>query len=275
MVKNILDLIGNTPILKLDNLFLKLEYFNPSGSIKDRMSIKMIEALEEEGLIKAGGYLIETTSGNTGISLSMICAIKKYKLIVLMYDDATIEREIIMKSYGAKVLRVPRKINIDLLASKISKVLNIPFVDQHTNRNNYLGYEKMAYEIINNIKDIDYLVCGLGTGGTIYGLYRILIKKYPKLKTIGVLPKEPENCLIYGINSKLEDLKFDTKCINEIKYVSNSDALKTKDKYIKNGIFVGNSSGALLFVSEKLPKDKNVLVIIPDGNFKYLSMDFK
>lgn len=271
MVENILDLIGKTPILKLNNLFLKLEYFNPSGSIKDRMSLNMVEALEKKHDLKEGDYILETTSGNTGISLSMICAIKKYKLIILMYDDATIERRKIMSSYGTKVILVSRKINIEELGRIISKRLNIPFIDQHTNPNNYLGYEKMAQEIMNTLDSLDYLICGLGTGGTIYGLSRIIKNKYPNLKTIGVLPKDPNNCLIYGINSTINDLKFDTKCIDEIVYVSNEEALEKKDEYCKNGIFVGNSAGALLYVASLIDKDKKILVIIPDNNFKYLS----
>ena len=273
MVESLLDLIGNTPILKINNIYLKLEYFNPSGSIKDRMSLNMIKGLEEESKIKKGSYILETSSGNTGISLAMICAIKGYKLIILMYDDVTVERVKILNSYGAKVILISRKNNIEEVGYQLSKRLQIHFLDQHTNPLNYLGYNNMAKEIIDNIDELDYLVCGLGTGGTICGLSSILKKTYPNLKVIGILPENYKNCLLFGINSMLSDIKFNIDCIDEVHYVSNEDALQTKKRYCHNGIFVGNSSGAILFVSEKLDKSKKVLAIIPDNNFKYLSCD--
>lgn len=273
MVNNLLDLIGNTPILKIDNKYLKLEYFNPSGSVKDRMSLNMIEKLEQANLIKKGDYILETSSGNTGISLAMICALKGYKLIILMYDDATIERRKILKCYGAKVILISRKWKIEEVGKMIGEKTGVIFLDQHTNVNNYLGYEKMAYEIINQIPHLDFLVCGLGTGGTAYGLSRILKKYYSNLKVIGVLPKDLDNCMLYGINSTIQELKFDTTCLDKIEYVSNEEALNKKKEYCLKGYFFGNSAGAILYASEKLPSDQKCLIIVPDNNFKYLSVD--
>lgn len=273
MVNNLLDLIGNTPILKIENKYLKLEYFNPSGSVKDRMSLNMIEKLEEANLIKKGDYILETSSGNTGISLAMICALKGYKLIILMYDDATIERRKILKCYGAKLILVKRKLKIEEVGKIISEKIGVIFLDQHTNVNNYLGYEKMAYEIIDQIPHLDYLICGLGTGGTAYGLSRVLKKYYSNLKVIGVLPKNIENCMLYGINSTIQELKFDVSCLDDVVYVSNEEALNKKKEYCLKGYFFGNSAGAILFAAERISFDKKCLIIVPDNNFKYLSVE--
>lgn len=271
MICDLLDLIGNTPLIKIDNLYLKLEYFNPSGSIKDRMAIKMIEDLEKRSILKENGYVIETSSGNTGISLAMICAMKKYKLIVIMYNDSTIERIKTLKAYGAKVYLINRDIDIEVLGRKLSNKLEIPFLDQHTNCNNYLAYKSLASEIISEINELDYCVCGIGTGGTIVGISYLLKEKYPNVKMIGVLPVDKKNCLLYGINSSIEEIKFDTNCIDELRYVSNEDALRTKNEFCKKGYFFGNSSGACLYIAKLLGESKKTLVIIPDNNFKYLS----
>lgn len=273
MAKSLLELIGNTPIIQIDNIYLKLEYFNPSGSIKDRMSLKMIEKYEELGLLHRGSMIVEATSGNTGIAVGMIAAIKGYKAVIIMRDNVNIERIKTIRQYGAKVLLVNKDCDIDEVGRRISKKCGAIFLDQHNNENNYLGYEKMAEEIINEIDEIDYLVCGMGTGGTIYGLARVLKHHYPNLQVIGVLPKNPKDSVMYGINSTIEEIKFDLSLVDEIKYVDDYDAIKMKNEYCLKGISVGNSSGASLYVASLLDKNKKILVIIPDNNFKYLSID--
>ena len=236
MEKNILDTIGNTPLVEIKKLspkkevkiFAKLEGFNPTGSIKDRIALFMIKKAEKEGVLKKGKVIIEPTSGNTGISLAMIGAVKGYKVVVVMPETMTEERKKIIKTFGAKLILVKKEDWRDA-AIKFTKKLqkkhkNYVFLNQYENPANFLAhYYGTAKEILRDLKNkkIDYFVAGIGTGGTITGVAKRLKKNFKNIKIIGVLPKINEE--IQGLKNFKEGYKppiLDLSLIDEIVEVS-------------------------------------------------------
>ena len=291
-MQNILDTIGNTPLVKIEkinpnpkvNIYAKLEGFNPTGSVKDRIALSMVEKAEKEGILKKGKTIIEPTSGNTGISLAMVGAMKGYKVKVVMPENMSIERRQMIKALGADLILVKREDWRDG-AIKFTKDLanrdkNLVLLNLYENEANVQAhYEGTGKEIIKQIgnKKIDVFVAGIGTGGTIMGIGKRIREKHHRVKIIGVQPK---------LGSKIEGLKsikegyippiLDLDLIDEIIEVEEKEAFEmTKNLAQKEGIFVGPSSGAAMNVALKVAqklKQGNIVVILPDRGEKYLSV---
>ena len=290
-MKNILNIIGNTPLVRIEklnpnpkvNIFAKLEGFNPTGSVKDRIALSMIEKAEKEGILTKGKTIIEPTSGNTGIGLAMVAAFKGYKLKIVMPETMSIERRQMIKALGGELILVKKeewrdgaiKFTKDLIKNNKDFVM----LNQYENKANVKAhYEGTAPEIINDVKGkIDIFVAGIGTGGTITGAGKRLKENYPNIKIIGVLPKPEGN--IQGLKSIEEGYIpsiLDLNIIDEKFIIEDENAfLMTKKLAQEEGIFVGPSSGAAMYaalkVAEKL-KQGNVVVIFPDRGEKYLSV---
>jgi len=290
-MKSILNTIGNTPLVKLQkispnprvNIFAKLEGQNPTGSIKDRIALAMVEKAEKSGVLNKNKIIIEPSSGNTGISLAMIGAIKGYKVKIVMPESMSVERQKIIKSFGADLILVKneewRSAAINFSKDLVKKDENLVLLNQFENNiNPGIHYETTGKEIIDQMagKRIDILVAGIGTGGTIMGVAKRLKEKFPDIKVIGVQPK---------LDSKIEGLKsikegyippvLDLDLIDEITEVNEEDAFETaKQLAQKQGIFVGPSSGAALFAALNKAQElaqRNIVVIFPDRGEKYLS----
>ncbi len=296
---NILDLIGNTPLVRLNNLakdccgdvVLKVEYFNPTSSIKDRTAISMINEAEEAGVITDGATIIEPTSGNTGIALAMICAIKGYRLIITMPDSVSVERRKLIEQFGAKIVLTPgeegMRGSIDKANEIYSKTKNSFIPMQFENESNTLAhYVSTAEEIYKDTDGkVDVVVAGVGTGGTITGIAKKLKEKKPSVKIVAVEPEESavlsgKNCGMHGIQGigagfipKIMDLTL----MDEIIPVKTKDAIKTSQLLAKKeGILCGISAGAALragldIASRPGYKNKLIVVIAPDTAERYLS----
>lgn len=290
-MRNILDTIGNTPLVKIEklnpnpkvNIFAKLEGFNPTGSVKDRIALYMIENAEKDGILTKGKTIIEPTSGNTGIGLAMIAAFRGYKLKIVMPETMSIERRQMIKALGAELILVKKEEwrdgAIKLTRDIVKKNKDFVMLNQYENLSNIKAhYEGTAKEIIDEVKGkIDIFVAGIGTGGTITGAGKRLKKNYPKIKIIGVLPKPGAN--IQGLKSIEEGYIppiLDLNIMDEKFIIEDEDAfLMTKKLAREEGIFVGPSSGAAMYVALKVAeklKQGNVVVIFPDRGEKYLSM---
>jgi cysteine synthase len=290
---NILELIGKTPLLKLnnidDNIYLKLEKYNIGGSIKDRAVLGMIEDFMEKGKIKKGDTIVEATSGNTGIALSMIGKVKGLNIIIVMPSSMSKERRDLMKAYGADVVLTGEggmQASIDKALELVNSNENYKSLKQFENKSNpNKHYKTTAIEIYEDVKDIDIFVCGIGTGGTISGVGRYLKEMNKNIKVIGV---EPESSpliskgysgghKIQGIGANFIPENLDMSVIDEIVTVSDDDAINTvKLVGEKEGVLVGISSGANVFASTKIAKEnkgKKIVTISPDGIEKYLSMN--
>lgn len=293
---NILELIGKTPILKLNNMqsnsnniYLKLEKYNSGGSIKDRAVLGMIEDLIERGELKEGDTVVEATSGNTGIALSMIGKIKGLNIIIVMPSSMSKERIDLMKAYGSEVVLTGEggmQASIDKALELVNENEDYKSLKQFENESNpKKHYNTTAIEIYEDIKDIDILVCGIGTGGTISGIGRYLKEINKDIKVIGV---EPESSpliskgysgghKIQGIGANFIPKNLDMNVVDEIVTVRDEDAMNTvKLLGEKEGVLVGISSGANVFASMEIAKNyknKNIVTIAPDGIEKYLSMN--
>ncbi|OSA88779.1 UNVERIFIED_ORG: cysteine synthase A [Clostridium botulinum] len=299
MVYNgILELIGKTPILKLNNLisddnmaevYVKLEKFNPGGSVKDRAALGMIEKAEKEGLLKKGSIIVEPTSGNTGIGLALIGKLKGYKVIIVMPETMSKERRDLIKAYGAELVLTDGSKG---MKGAIEKAVEIAVGDEYfipQQFENYANpekhYETTAEEIYKDIPDLDAIVAGVGTGGTLVGISKNLKNKNAQIKTVAVEPfsspilsgGKPGAHKIQGIGAGFIPGIYDEKYIDEVLRVKDEDALKiTKDVAQIEGVLVGISSGAAIYgaikIAQKLGKGKKVLAIAPDGGEKYISM---
>ena len=294
---SMLNLIGKTPILKLDNMvdensaevYVKLEKFNPGGSVKDRAALGMIEKAEELGILKEGSTIIEPTSGNTGIAIAMIGRIKGYKVIIVMPETMSKERRDLIKAYGAELILTEGPKGMKGAIAKATELVEAYgyFMPQQfeniANANKH--YETTAEEILEDIKDLDAFVAGVGTGGTITGVSKKLKENIKKLKVVAVEPeksqvlagKGPGAHKIQGIGAGFIPSIYNGESVDEIIAVSDQDAIKTAVEFArKEGVLIGISSGAALFaamqVAKKLGKGKKVLAIAPDGGEKYISM---
>ena len=289
-MKNILETIGNTPLVKIEkmnlnprvDIFAKLEGFNPTGSVKDRIALAMVEKAERGGVLTKGKIILEPTSGNTGISLAMVGVVKGYKVKIVMPETMSIERQKILKAFGAELILVKKEDWRDA-AIKFTKELakkdkNLVLLNQYENEANVMAhYETTGKEILEQLKEkkIDIFVAGIGTGGTIMGVGRRLKEKYPNVEIIGVEPRVETK--IEGLRSTEEYLPpiLNFKEIGQRVIVEDEDAfLITKEIIKKEGIFVGISSGAALYVAIQKAKKMisgNIVVIFPDRGEKYLS----
>lgn len=283
----ITDLIGNTPVIKLDGLYIKLEAFNASGSVKDRAAKWMIEGLEKRGLLKPGDTIVEPTSGNTGISLAMIGAAKGYKVVLIMPDTMSVERQRVMKAYGAKIILTEGKLGMAGAINEAERMVKeegcvMPM--QFDNPDNVLAHEEgTAQEILKDFPELDFFVAGIGTGGTITGVAKAIKKVYEKVKVIGVEPAESPMITggykgshgIQGIGAGFIPSILDLSLIDEVMTVETKVAQAETRRLSEKGLFLGISSGAAIHAGYELLKkhgiDKKILVIAPDGGLKYLS----
>lgn len=296
---NILDLIGNTPILKLKNLgddqcadiYVKLEKYNLTGSVKDRAALSMIEAAEKAGILKPGSIIVEPTSGNTGIALAAIGKIKGYKVIIIMPETMSEERRKIIKIFGAELILTEGSKGMNGAISKAMELAQSDetyFVPQQFENiyNPQKHYETTAVEILKDIPDLDAFVAGVGTGGTIVGIGKRLKKEKNNIKIYAVEPSESSVLSggkagphkIQGIGAGFIPKIYDSTYVDEIITISSEEAFDTVRRVLENeGIFLGISSGAsicaALKIGKKLGKGKKVLAISPDGGEKYMSMD--
>lgn len=293
---NILELVGKTPIVRLNkfkesngldfNLFGKLESFNPAGSAKDRVALKIIEDAERDGKLKKGSVIIEPTSGNTGIGLAMVGRIKGYKVILTMPDNMSSERISLLKAYGAEVVLTDAVLGMKGAiekANEIAKLYSNSFIaGQFTNYSNVLAhYELTGPEIWEDLNgNVDYVVASIGTGGTITGIAKYLKEKNEKIKIIGIEPKESPLITtgksgihgIQGIGANFIPDILDLNLIDKVETVSTEDAYKeVKEISELEGILVGISSGSVLASVKKLKLSGNVVVILPDSGERYLS----
>lgn len=296
---NITQTIGNTAIVKLNNLglgdnvadiYVKLEYFNPAGSVKDRAAYYMIRDFEEKGLIKKGDTLVEATSGNTGIGIAMVSGALGYKCILVMPDSMSIERRKILAAYGAELILTPAAQGMKGSMAKAEEIASQDgyiLTRQFENENNVLAHKNTtAIEIINDFDTLDAFVAGVGTGGTITGVGSVLKEKNYNTKIVAVEPKKstvlsggthsPHK--IQGISAGFVPDILDLSLIDEFVQVSDEESYeKVRLLSQKEGILVGISSGAALAgaikVAEKLGNGKKVLFIAPDTGLRYLSTE--
>ena len=289
--ENILSTIGNTPIVKINklntkkgvNIFAKLEGVNPGGSIKDRVALKMIEQAEREGELNFDKIIIEATSGNTGIALSMIAAVKGYKAVMVMSEAVSIERRKMIEAFGAEVILTDPKKGTDGAILKVREMVkNNPekyfHTDQFSNMNNRNAhYETTAHEIWEQTDgQIDYFISALGTSGTLMGVATYLKEKNPKIKIISAEPVEGH--YIQGLKNMKEALVpeiYDKSLLDEIIMIESEEAFEIARQVTREeGISVGMSSGAAMLaclkIAEKI-KSGNIVTIFPDRGDKYLS----
>ena len=297
---SVLDLIGNTPLVKLNNIVEpdmaqilgKLESANPGGSVKDRIALSMIEEAESEGKIKPGATIVEPTSGNTGIGLVMIAAAKGYKCVLTMPESMSLERMFILKSYGAEVILTPA---IKGMAGAIKKANEITkktpgsFMPQQFKNpaNPEIHRKTTAQEILEACEgDLDAFVAGVGTGGTITGVGEFLKQKSPDIKIIGVEPatsavlsgKSPGSHKIQGIGAGFIPEILNRDVIDEVITVGDDEAfLLSKRLAREEGLFVGISAGAATFAALKVARElgvgKRVVVVLPDTGERYFSTE--
>lgn len=290
---NIYDLIGNTPIVKLEKLtkdlpgevYLKLEWFNPGGSVKDRIAVSMIEAAEKEGLLKEGDTIIEPTSGNTGIGLAMVAAAKGYKIILTMPKSLSIERRKILKGYGAELILTEGMDDAISIAKDLSEEYGYFMPMQFKNINNPLAHMKnTALEIIKDIPDLDYFIVSVGTGGTITGVGKILKEHNPFISIKAIEPttsavlsgKDAGKHSIQGIGAGFIPEILDTSIYDEVIQIEDVNAYETARLLAKEfGLFVGISTGANVYsalqLAKKVEKGKKILTVSPSNAERYLS----
>jgi cysteine synthase A len=292
---SILDLIGNTPHVKINKLFgsstvwMKLERQNPGASIKDRIALSMIEGAEKRGDLKKGMTIIEPTSGNTGVGLAMVCAVKGYKLILVMPETMSVERRRVMAAYGAKFELTPKEKGI---RGSIEKAKEMHAADpnswipmQFENADNVKVHaETTAQEILKDFPDgFDYLITGVGTGGHITAVGKVLKQKFPHLKVVAVEPADsavlsggqPGPHPIQGIGTGFVPAILDRSLIDDVITITKEEAFEMAQKAAKEeGLFVGISSGASLAAVKKVlaKKEGRVITFCYDTGERYLSI---
>ena len=301
LVKHAYELVGNTPLLELSKIeeklqllgkiYAKVEYFNPAGSVKDRIALAMIEDAEKQGLLKKGSVIIEPTSGNTGIGLASIGVMKGYNVVLTMPESMSIERRKLLKAYGAKIELTPASEGMKGAIAKAKElseqIPNAIILGQFVNPNNpKMHYETTGPEIYKDLNGkVDVFVAGVGTGGTITGAGKYLKEQNPNVEVIAV---EPETSpvlseghagphKIQGIGAGFVPDTLDTSVYDRVITVSNDDAFEYGRLIAKTeGILVGISSGAALKAAVELAKQeqykgKNIVVLLPDSGDRYLS----
>ncbi len=299
IANSVLEAIGRTPIVRLNrvvpedaaNVHAKVESFNPMGSVKDRIAKGMLEDAERRGLIGEGTTIVEPTSGNTGIGLAMVCAVKGYRLILTMPDTMTVERRKLLAAFGAEVVLTPgeggMKRAIDKAEELAKSTKDAVMLRQFANPANPETHARTtAMEICDVFESLDAFVAGVGTGGTIMGVGRVLKEKYPSVRVVAVEPADspvlsggaPGKHEIHGIGAGFVPEVLDTSVIDTIVKVSLGDAKRmTRELAKMEGLLVGISSGAAAHAAVETASEigpgKSVLVILPDTGERYLSTD--
>lgn len=301
--KNATELIGNTPLLELNNfekkeeinahIIGKLEYFNPAGSIKDRIANNMILDAESKGILKSGATIIEPTSGNTGIGLASVGTAKGYKVILTMPETMSVERRNLVKAYGAEIVLTDGSKGMKGAIAKAEELKEsidgAVILGQFTNQANpEIHYKTTGPEIWSDTNGkVDFVVAGVGTGGTLTGVGRYLKEQNPNVKVIAVEPEtspvlsqgKAGGHKIQGIGAGFVPDTLDTSIYDEIVPVPNEEAFRVGNEIAKTeGILVGISSGAAVYAAKVLAKrnenkGKNIVVILPDTGDRYLSTD--
>ena len=292
--KDGLDLIGNTPMISLDkigykNVYVKLEKYNPAGSIKDRIALSMVEGAERNGILNKESVLVEATSGNTGIALAMVGKLKGYKVIIIMPETMSMERRQLVKAFGAELILTEGSKGMNGSIEKLNDLLkenkNYVNLGQFENEDNpRIHYEATGPEIYKELPDVDVVIAGIGSGGTISGIGKFLKEKNENVKVIGIEPKSSPLITqkkagahkIQGIGANFIPKNYDENIVDKVITVSDEDAFEiVRLMANKLGILVGISSGANIFgsieISKKYP-DKKIATVAPDGVDKYMSM---
>jgi cysteine synthase A len=293
---SIVDLVGKTPLVKVNRLtgpedaevYLKLEYFNPGSSVKDRIAVAMIEAAEKAGDLKEGSTIIEPTSGNTGIGLAMVAAAKGYKAVLVMPDTMSTERRNLLRAYGAELVLTPGAEGMKGAIAKAEELAkeNGWFVPQQFNNEANPEVHRLTTgpEIADALDRVDAFISGIGTGGTITGVGSVLKERFPEVQIIAVEPTDspvlsggkPGPHKIQGIGAGFVPKVLDTDIYNEIIQVSNDEAYETARRAAREeGILGGVSSGAAIYaalqVAKRLGKGKKVVAVLPSNGERYLS----
>ena len=301
IAKQLTELIGNTPVLELNKfskgkgietpLIAKLEYFNPGGSVKDRIALAMVEDAEKRGIIKPGATIIEPTSGNTGVGLALVSAVKGYHLILTMPDTMSVERRNLVKAYGAEVRLTPGKDGMkgaireaESLRDSIAGSVILQQFENPANPERH--YTTTGPEIWSQTDGkVDIIVAGVGTGGTVSGVAKYLKEQNPKVQAIAVEPKssavlngQPSGPhKIQGIGAGFIPRNYDGALIDEVFDVENDDAIRTSREIAQQeGVLVGISAGAALYAASQVAlrpenKGKKIVVLLPDTGERYLS----
>ena len=302
----ITELIGRTPVVRLEkyasarqltaNLFAKVEFFNPGGSVKDRIALAMIEDAERKGVLRPGGTIIEPTSGNTGVGLSLVGAVKGYKVILTMPETMSVERRKLAAAYGTQIVLTPGAEGMKGAIRKAEELRDATpgavILQQFENPSNPAIHavttgEELVQDALKAGVTIDAFVAGVGTGGTISGAGETLKKAFPQAKVIAVEPASSAvlsgnpsgSHKIQGIGAGFVPVNYNASIIDEILPVSNEDAFATARALAREeGLLVGISSGAAAFAASQVASrpefaGKNVFVLLPDTGERYLSLD--
>eukprot|EP01029_Cantina_marsupialis_P022570 TRINITY_DN5511_c0_g4_i1.p3 TRINITY_DN5511_c0_g4~~TRINITY_DN5511_c0_g4_i1.p3 ORF type:complete len:303 (+),score=48.83 TRINITY_DN5511_c0_g4_i1:1169-2077(+) len=297
-LNNILEGVGNTPVVKLNKIFqdsnvwMKLERSNPAGSIKDRIALSMVEKAEQDGLLNGDSIIIEPTSGNTGVGLAMVAAVKGYRLILVMPESMSVERRSLMAAYGAEFVLTPRELGMKGAIEKAEELIfanpNSWMPSQFDNEANVEIHKKTtAEEIIADFPDgLDYLITGVGTGGHITGVAEILKQKFPNIKVFAVEPKDspvisggaPGPHPLQGIGAGFIPKNLNTELLDGAIQVTKDEAFsKAKELARTEGILAGISTGAsLAAVAKKIQEVENGATILTfnyDTGERYLSIE--
>ena len=286
---NVLGAIGSTPLVKIGNVYAKLESVNPSGSIKDRVALEIVDAAEREGQLGEGFTIVEASSGNTGISLAMVAAVKGYRMIVVMPENMSEERQEMMRAFGAELVLTSRSGSLKEAIEKAEEIARKPktfIARQFSNPNNIRAQEKTGEEILREIGPVDAVVAGVGTGGTLMGISNVMKEVNPKLKVIAVEPEEAA-VMFGGSNARVREHKIqgigdgfipqllDMSQVDEAITVGSEEAVNMARKLFReHGLLVGISAGANMLVALKVAKKYGkVVTVLPDRAERYLSMN--